>query len=83
VSQIIRIFEKKDMSVLVIKLNEEGNATQLKKIIRNIFGENATLLSDEQYRDAKFLQLMEEERKSPTLSDSEAKKELKKRGIKI
>jgi len=71
------------MSVLVIKVKEEGNATLLKKFIRNIFGENATVLTDEEYRDLKFLQLMEEGRKTKTLTDSEAKRELKKRGIKI
>ena len=71
------------MSVLVIKIKEEGNAALLKKFVKDIFGEKVTVLSDEEYRDSKLLQLMAEGRKTGTLRDAEAKKALKKRGIKI
>ena len=71
------------MSVLLIKIKDEGNLNPLKKLIRSLFGEKATVLTDEEYRDSKYLQLMAEGRKTGTLSDDEAKKELKKRGIKI
>ena len=71
------------MSVLVIKVKEEGNVSLMKKFIRSIFGEKVTVLTDDEYRDAKFLHLMEEGRGTGTLSDEAAKKELKKRGIKI
>ena len=71
------------MSILVIKVKEEGNVSPMKKFIKKIFGEKVIVLSDEEYRDSKFLQMMAEGRGTGTLTDEEAKKELKKRGIKI
>ncbi|MGP8214878.1 MAG: hypothetical protein ACLQQ4_04880 [Bacteroidia bacterium] len=69
------------MSVLVIKIKEEGDVTPLKKLIRSIFGNKATILTDEEYRDSKLAELMEEGLKSETLSAEETRKEFKKRGI--
>lgn len=70
------------MSVLVIKIKNEENTSLLRKFI-NILHEKANVLSDEEYRDSMFSKLLDEGRKSKTLSSSEAKKELKKRGINI
>ena len=71
------------MSVIVIKVHEKDNVSILKKFANHVLGEKAVVLSDEEYRDSKFLQLMAEGRKTGTLTDAEAKKELKKRGIEI
>lgn len=70
------------MSVFVIKIKNEENTSLLKKFI-NILHEKASVLTDEEYRDSMFSKLLEQGRKSKTLSLSEAKKELKKRGISI
>ena len=70
------------MSVLVIKIANEENTSLLKKFI-GILHEKAKVLTDEEYRDSMFAKLLEEGRKSKALSSSEAKKELKKRGINI
>ena len=40
------------MSVLVIKIKEEGNASLLKKFVKDIFGEKVIVLSDEEYRSS-------------------------------
>ena len=68
------------MSVLVIKISNEENASLLKKFI-GILHEKAKVLTDEEYRDSMFCKLLEEGRKSKILSSAQAKKELKKRGI--
>ena len=70
------------MSVFVVQIKNEENTSLLKKFI-NILHEKAKVLSDEEYRDSMFAKLLEEGRKSKLLSDSEAKKELKKRGINL
>ncbi|MEK6615088.1 MAG: hypothetical protein AABZ32_03100 [Bacteroidota bacterium] len=70
------------MSVLVVKIKNEKNTSLLEKII-NMLHEKAKVLTDEDYRDSMFSKLLEEGRKSKTLSAVEAKKELKKRGINI
>ncbi|HTB31989.1 MAG TPA: hypothetical protein VK808_08195 [Bacteroidia bacterium] len=70
------------MSVVVVKMKNEKNTSLLKKFIA-ILHEKAEILSDEDYRDSMFAKLLEEGRKSKTLSPAQAKKELKKRGINI
>ena len=70
------------MSVVVVKIKNEENTSLLKKFI-NTLHEKAKVLSNEEYRDSMFAKLLEEGRKSRVLSQSEAKKELKKRGINI
>lgn len=70
------------MSVLVVKIKNEENATFLKKLIGALH-EKASVMSDEEYRDSRFAELLKEGRKSRTLTSSEAKKEFKKRGINI
>lgn len=72
----------KSMSVVVVKIKNEENTSLLKKFI-SILHEKAKVLSDEDYRDSLFSKLLEEGRKSKTLSAAETKKELKKRGINI
>lgn len=69
------------MSVLVIKIKDEGKISQLKKLITSIFGEKADVLSDADYRDSKLAELLEEGLKSETLSAEETRKEFKKRGV--
>lgn len=69
------------MSVLVIKIKDEGKTTQLKKFIASIFGEKANILTDEEYRDSKLAELLEEGLKSESLSAKETRKEFKKRGV--
>ncbi len=69
------------MSVLVIKIKDEGKTTQLKKLIASIFGEKADIVSDADYRDSKLAELLEEGLKSETLSPAETRKEFKKRGV--
>ena len=70
------------MSVFVVQIKNEENTSLLKKFI-GILHEKAKVLSDEEYRDSMFAKLLEEGRKSKLLSYSEAKKELKKRGINL
>lgn len=70
------------MSVLVVKIKNEENASLLKKFL-SILHEKANILTDEEYRDSMFSKLLEEGRKSKNLTISQAKKELKKRGISI
>ena len=70
------------MSVVVVKIKNEGNICLLKKFIDTLH-EKAKVLSDEEYRDSMFAKLLDEGRKSKILSAPEAKKELKKRGINI
>ncbi len=69
------------MSVLVIKIKDEGKTAQLKKFIASIFGEKANVLTDEEYRDSKLAELLEEGLKSESLSAKETRKEFKKRGV--
>jgi hypothetical protein len=70
------------MSVVVVKMKNEKNTSLLKKFI-GILHEKAEVISDEDYRDSMFAKLLEEGRKSKSLSSAQAKKELKKRGINI
>ena len=74
--------KNKQMSVVVVKIKNEGNISLLKKFI-GILDEKAKVLSDEEYRDSMFAKLLDEGRKSRVLSSAEAKKALKKRGINI
>lgn len=69
------------MSVLVIKIKDEGKTSQLRKLIASIFGAKADVLSDADYRDSKLAELLEEGLKSETLSPAETRKEFKKRGV--
>jgi hypothetical protein len=69
------------MSVLVIKIKDEGKAPQLKKFIASIFGAKADILTDEEYRDSQLAELLEEGLKSESLSAKETRKEFKKRGV--
>jgi flagellar motor switch protein FliG len=70
------------MSIVLVKIKHEENASLLKKFI-GILNEKAEIIDDEDYRDAMFSKLLAEGRKSKLLSHSQAKKELKKRGIKV
>ena len=70
------------MNVLVVKVQNENNIPLLKKLI-GIFKEKISVLSEEEYRDSKFAELLEEGLKTKTLSEKEAKKEFRKRGIRI
>ena len=70
------------MSVVVVKIKNNKNTSLLTKLIA-LFQEKATVLSDEEYRDSMFSKLLDEGTKSKLMTDSEAKKELKKRGIMI
>jgi hypothetical protein len=70
------------MSVVVIKIKNEENTSLLKKYLKFLH-EKAEVISDEEYRDSMFAELLKEGRKSKLLSPSQANKELKKRGINI
>ncbi len=70
------------MSVIVVKIGNEKNTFLLQKLIA-LFHEKANVLSDEEYRDSMFSKLLDEGRKSKSLTASQAKKELNKRGITI
>ena len=70
------------MNVLVVKVQNENNIPLLKKLI-GIFKEKISVLSEEEYLDSKFAELLEEGLKTTTLSEKEAKKEFRKRGIRI
>ncbi len=69
------------MSVLVIKIKDEGKTPELKKFIAGIFGAKAEVLTDEEYRDSKLAELLEEGLQSKSLSAKETRKEFKKRGV--
>ena len=68
------------MSVMVVKIKNKENTTVLKKIIAAL-NEKASFMSDEEYRDAMFSKLLVEGRKSKSLTATQAKMELNKRGI--
>jgi hypothetical protein len=69
------------MSVLVIKIKDNSKISDFKKVIAGIFGEKANVLTDEEYRDSKLAELLEEGLKSDSLSPAETRKEFKKRGV--
>lgn len=68
------------MSVMVVKIRNKGNASVLKKIV-SALNEKPRFLSDEEFRDSMFSNLLKEGRKSKLLSNTQAKLELNKRGI--
>lgn len=70
------------MSVIIAKINDESILTTVKQIL-NIFSKDIAVLNNEEYRDLKFAELLDEGRKTPTLSAEETKKEFKKRGINL
>ena len=65
---------------MVVKIRNKENTSVLKKIVAAL-NEKANVLSDEEYRDSMFSKLLEEGRKSKSLSNAQAKKELNKREI--
>jgi len=69
------------MSILVVKVKNEENVSLLKRII-SAFKEKVDVLSDEEYRDSKFAELIDEAKDSEVVSEETVKKEFKKRGIK-
>jgi hypothetical protein len=70
------------MNVLVVKVKKRGNAELLKKYIATL-NEEASVLSEAEYRDSMFSKLLELGRKSKVLSTEQAQKELTKRGINL
>ncbi len=70
------------MSVVVIKIKNEENTSLVKKFIGTLH-EKAEVMTDEEYRDSKFSELLEEGRKSKSLSPAQTKRELRKRGINV
>jgi hypothetical protein len=69
------------MSVLVIKIKDNSKISEFKKAVAEIFGAKANVLTDEEYRDSKLAELLEEGLKSDSLTASETRKEFKKRGV--
>ena len=70
------------MSVLVVKIKNEGILETVKKILK-VFSKDVAIVDDEEIRDLKFSKLLEEGRKAGILSAEESKKELRKRGVVI
>lgn len=68
------------MSILVVKIKNEENLSLLKRII-GAFKEKADVLSDEEYRDSKFAELIDEAKDSEVVPEETVKKEFKKHGI--
>ncbi len=68
------------MSVVIARIKNEEHVHLLKKFI-GILNEKADVFTDEEYREAFFFKLLEEGRKSKTLSATAAKKALKQHGI--
>jgi len=69
------------MSVIIAKIKDEGVVSNLRKIL-NIFTREVRVMSDEEYRDTKFAELIEEGKSSEIVSEETVKKEFKKRGLK-
>lgn len=69
------------MSVIIAKIGKEENISYLKKIL-NVFTKDIKVMSDEEYRDTKFAELIEEAKNSDVASEEKVKREFKKRGIK-
>ena len=69
------------MSILVVKIKHEENVSLLKRII-SAFREKVDVLSDEEYLDSKFAELIEDVKDSDVVPEETVKKEFKKRGIK-
>lgn len=70
------------MSVVIARIKNEEHVHLLKKFI-GILNEKAEVFSDEEYRDAFFSKLLEEGRKTKTISTTAAKKALKQHGIEL
>jgi hypothetical protein len=70
------------MSVVIARIKNEEHVHLLKKFI-GILNGKAEVLSDEEYRDTFFSKLLEEGRKSKTLTATAAKKALKRHGIEL
>jgi len=68
------------MSVIVIRVKNEGNIPMFKKII-GAFKEKANVFSDEEYFDQIASDLIDEGLKTKITSKEQMKKELKKRGV--
>ena len=68
------------MSVIIVKIKNEKNLSIIKQIL-NVFSKDISIMDDEEYRDSKFAELMEEGRKSAIASENETKLEFKKRGF--
>lgn len=66
----------------MVKIKNKENTSVLKKIVAAL-NEKANMLTDEEYRDSMFSKMLEEGRKSKSLSSAQAKKELNKRGIRL
>jgi len=78
----VSLIKLKNMSVIIAKIDNEKSLSTLKQIL-NIFSKKVKIISNESYLDSKLAELSDEGMKSRTLSKDEARKELKKRGIRI
>ena len=70
------------MSVIIARVGKQENISYLKKIL-NVFTSDIKVMSDEEYRDSRFAELIEEAKKSGIASEEKTKKEFKKRGLKF
>lgn len=69
------------MSVIIARVGKQENISYLKKIL-NVFTSDIKVMSDEEYRDSRFAELIEEGKKSGRATEEKTKKEFKKRGLK-
>ena len=70
------------MSVIIARVGKNENISYLKKII-NVFTSDIKVMSDEEYRDSRFAELIDEAKRSEVATDTKTKKEFKKRGLKF
>jgi hypothetical protein len=70
------------MSIVIARIRKKEHVALLKKFI-GILNEKAEVVSEDDYRDAFFSQLLSEGRKTKLLTAAETEKALKKHGIKI
>jgi ATP-dependent helicase/DNAse subunit B len=70
------------MSVVVARIKNEEHVHLLRKFI-GILNEKVEVFTDEEYRDTLFSKLLEEGRKSKTLTAAASKKALKQHGIEL
>lgn len=70
------------MSVVIARIKNEEHVHLLRKFI-GILNEKSEVFTDEKYRDTFFSKLLEQGRKSKTLTFTAARKELKQHGIEL
>ena len=71
------------MSYFIIEIKESESISALKRILKKFFSGKVQVLSNEEYRDSKFAELLDEGLKTKQLSEKETIAEFKKRGINI